>query len=211
MGKGLTQITRLLTPQRGLARLQGTAGQVEASLAENRGKVAELTKSPPSNLVRLPVSREPCPLLVPEQRQLASPFQSLGGESDGLGTSRMASTRSGARNASCSERETSPTLAPARRAMALRVNPWAGGGGLRRVGRDIWDGLLKRDDVPRPAWRDGYPPGLVQEEGLGEHPATDGEIAAVGWAGLSVARNPQPHFAQGYRTIGHAERFPSER
>ena len=42
MGKGLTQITRLLTPQRELARLQGTAGQVEASLAENRGKVAEL-------------------------------------------------------------------------------------------------------------------------------------------------------------------------
>jgi len=42
MGKGLTQMTRLLTPQRELARLQGTAGQVEASLAENRGKVAEL-------------------------------------------------------------------------------------------------------------------------------------------------------------------------
>ncbi len=42
MGKGLTQMTRLLTPQRELARLQGTAGQVEASLAENRGKIAEL-------------------------------------------------------------------------------------------------------------------------------------------------------------------------
>ena len=45
-----------------------------------------LSEDPPSNLVRPPVSREPCPLLVPEQRQLASPFQSLGGESDGLGT-----------------------------------------------------------------------------------------------------------------------------
>jgi hypothetical protein len=42
MGKGLTQMTRLLTPQRELARLQGTAGQVEASLAENRSKVADL-------------------------------------------------------------------------------------------------------------------------------------------------------------------------
>ena len=42
MGQGLTQMTRLLTPQRELARLQGTAGQVEASLAENRGKIAEL-------------------------------------------------------------------------------------------------------------------------------------------------------------------------
>ena len=42
MDQGLTQMTRLLTPQRELARLQGTAGQVEASLAENRGKIAEL-------------------------------------------------------------------------------------------------------------------------------------------------------------------------
>jgi HlyD family secretion protein len=42
MEQGLTQMTRLLTPQRELARLQGTAGQVEASLAENRGKIAEL-------------------------------------------------------------------------------------------------------------------------------------------------------------------------
>ena len=40
--KGLTEMTRLLTPQRELARLQGTAGQVESSLAENRGKIAEL-------------------------------------------------------------------------------------------------------------------------------------------------------------------------
>lgn len=42
MDQGLTQMTRLLTPQRELARLQGSAGQVEASLAENRGKIAEL-------------------------------------------------------------------------------------------------------------------------------------------------------------------------
>jgi HlyD family secretion protein len=42
MEQGLTQMTRLLTPQRELARLQGTAGQVAASLAENRGKIAEL-------------------------------------------------------------------------------------------------------------------------------------------------------------------------
>jgi HlyD family secretion protein len=49
MAQGLTQMTRLLTPQRELARLQGTAGQVEASLAENRGKIAELEIS----LVRL--------------------------------------------------------------------------------------------------------------------------------------------------------------
>jgi HlyD family secretion protein len=42
MDQGLTQMSRLLTPQRELARLQGTAGQVEASLAENRGKIAEL-------------------------------------------------------------------------------------------------------------------------------------------------------------------------
>jgi HlyD family secretion protein len=42
MDQGLTQMTRLLTPQRELARLQGTAGQVKSSLAENRGKIAEL-------------------------------------------------------------------------------------------------------------------------------------------------------------------------
>jgi HlyD family secretion protein len=41
MGQGLTQLTRLLTPQRELARLQGSAGQVEAAIAENRGKIAE--------------------------------------------------------------------------------------------------------------------------------------------------------------------------
>lgn len=40
--KGLTEMTRLLTPQRELARLEGTAGQVESSLAENLGKIAEL-------------------------------------------------------------------------------------------------------------------------------------------------------------------------
>ena len=39
------------------------------------------------------------------------------------GRSRIASSKSGARKASCSERETSPTLAPDRRAMALTVRP----------------------------------------------------------------------------------------
>ncbi len=42
LSQGLTQMTRLLTPQRELARLQGTVGQVASSLAENRGKIAEL-------------------------------------------------------------------------------------------------------------------------------------------------------------------------
>jgi HlyD family secretion protein len=42
LSQGLTQITRVLTPQRELASLRGTAGQVEASIAENKGKVAEL-------------------------------------------------------------------------------------------------------------------------------------------------------------------------
>jgi HlyD family secretion protein len=40
--QGLTEMTRLLTPQRELARLQGVAGQVEASIAENLGKIAEI-------------------------------------------------------------------------------------------------------------------------------------------------------------------------
>jgi HlyD family secretion protein len=40
--QGLTQLTRVLTPQRELARLRGTEGQVEASIAENRGKIAEI-------------------------------------------------------------------------------------------------------------------------------------------------------------------------
>ncbi len=40
--QGLTQVTRVLTPQRELARLQGTDGQVEATIAENRGKIAEI-------------------------------------------------------------------------------------------------------------------------------------------------------------------------
>ena len=40
--QGLTEVTRLLTPQRELARLEGVAGQVEASIAENRGKIAEI-------------------------------------------------------------------------------------------------------------------------------------------------------------------------
>jgi HlyD family secretion protein len=42
LDKGLTEITRVLTPRRELARLQGTAGQAEASIAENRGKIAEI-------------------------------------------------------------------------------------------------------------------------------------------------------------------------
>ncbi len=40
--QGLTQITRVLTLQRELASLRGTAGQVEATIAENRGKIAEI-------------------------------------------------------------------------------------------------------------------------------------------------------------------------
>jgi HlyD family secretion protein len=40
--QGLTQITRVLTPQRQLAQLRGTEGQVEASIAENRGRIAEI-------------------------------------------------------------------------------------------------------------------------------------------------------------------------
>jgi len=39
--QGLTQVTRVLTPQRELARLQGAEGQVVATIAENRGKIAE--------------------------------------------------------------------------------------------------------------------------------------------------------------------------
>jgi HlyD family secretion protein len=42
LSQGLTQITRVLTPQRELASLRGTAGRVEASIAENRGKIAEI-------------------------------------------------------------------------------------------------------------------------------------------------------------------------
>jgi HlyD family secretion protein len=41
LAQGLTQLTRVLTPQRELARLRGSAGQVEAAIAENRGKIAE--------------------------------------------------------------------------------------------------------------------------------------------------------------------------
>ncbi len=41
LAQGLTQLTRLLTPQREFARLEGSAGQVEAAIAENRGKIAE--------------------------------------------------------------------------------------------------------------------------------------------------------------------------
>ncbi|MFO1144449.1 MAG: HlyD family type I secretion periplasmic adaptor subunit [Amaricoccus sp.] len=42
LDKGLTELTRVLTPQRELARLQGDAGQAEAQLAENKGKIAEI-------------------------------------------------------------------------------------------------------------------------------------------------------------------------
>lgn len=42
LAQGLTQITRVLTPQRELARLRGAAGQTEATIAENRGKIAEI-------------------------------------------------------------------------------------------------------------------------------------------------------------------------
>ena len=40
--QGLTQVTRVLALQRELARLRGTTGQVEATIAENRGKIAEI-------------------------------------------------------------------------------------------------------------------------------------------------------------------------
>lgn len=42
LDQGLTEVTRVLTPRRELARLEGVAGQVEASIAENRGKIAEI-------------------------------------------------------------------------------------------------------------------------------------------------------------------------
>lgn len=42
LSQGLTQITRVLTPQRELASLRGTAGRVGASIAENKGKIAEI-------------------------------------------------------------------------------------------------------------------------------------------------------------------------
>ncbi|MBP7241589.1 HlyD family type I secretion periplasmic adaptor subunit [Amaricoccus sp.] len=41
LAEGLTQLTRVLTPQRELARLKGSAAQVEAAIFENRGKIAE--------------------------------------------------------------------------------------------------------------------------------------------------------------------------
>lgn len=41
LAQGLTQLTRVLTPQRELARLRGSDGQVEAAIAENRAKIAE--------------------------------------------------------------------------------------------------------------------------------------------------------------------------
>jgi HlyD family secretion protein len=42
LDKGLTELTRVLTPQRELARLKGVNGQVEANISENRGKIAEI-------------------------------------------------------------------------------------------------------------------------------------------------------------------------
>ncbi len=42
LDQGLTEVTRVLTPQRELARLNGVEGQVEANIAENRGKIAEI-------------------------------------------------------------------------------------------------------------------------------------------------------------------------
>jgi HlyD family secretion protein len=41
LAEGLTQLTRLLTPQRELARLKGSDSQVAAAISENRGKIAE--------------------------------------------------------------------------------------------------------------------------------------------------------------------------
>jgi HlyD family secretion protein len=42
LDKGLTEVTRVLTPRRELARLEGTAGQAESSIAENKGRIAEI-------------------------------------------------------------------------------------------------------------------------------------------------------------------------
>ncbi len=42
LDQGLTEVTRVLTPQRELARLNGVLGQTESSISENRGKIAEL-------------------------------------------------------------------------------------------------------------------------------------------------------------------------
>jgi HlyD family secretion protein len=41
LAQGLTQLTRVLTPQRELARLQGSYAQVAAAISENRAKIAE--------------------------------------------------------------------------------------------------------------------------------------------------------------------------
>ena len=49
LAKGLTEITRVLTPRRTLAELEGTRGQIEAAVAENKGKIAEIE----INLVQL--------------------------------------------------------------------------------------------------------------------------------------------------------------
>jgi HlyD family secretion protein len=41
LAQGLTQLTRVLTPQRELARLEGSYAQVAAAISENRAKIAE--------------------------------------------------------------------------------------------------------------------------------------------------------------------------
>lgn len=42
LAQGLTQLTRVLTPQRELARLKGSYAQVAAAISENRAKIAEI-------------------------------------------------------------------------------------------------------------------------------------------------------------------------
>lgn len=42
LAQGLTQQTRVLTPQRELARLRGAEGEIDASIAENQARVAEI-------------------------------------------------------------------------------------------------------------------------------------------------------------------------
>jgi HlyD family secretion protein len=42
LDQGLTQVTRVLTPRRELAGLEATLAQVDSSIAENKGKIAEI-------------------------------------------------------------------------------------------------------------------------------------------------------------------------
>jgi HlyD family secretion protein len=53
LSQGLTQTTRVLTPQRELARLQGAEGEIEASIAENQARLAEIE----IEILRLQTSR----------------------------------------------------------------------------------------------------------------------------------------------------------